>query len=58
MKNATSRAAAPGRHAPEAGGLRQATASPQGLAVSSLGPKQRPTLAEGRSAYSPSGVWS
>jgi hypothetical protein len=28
----------PGRHRPEADGLRQATDSPQGLSVSGLGP--------------------
>ncbi len=40
-------AAAPRRDRPEADGLRQATASPQGLAVSGLSPKQGPTLLEG-----------
>ena len=52
------RAAAPGRHRPEADGLRQATNSPQGLFVSGLSPKQGPTLPEGRSTYSASGVLS
>jgi hypothetical protein len=52
------RAAAPGRLRPEAAGLRQATASPQGLAVSGLSPKQGPTLPEGRSRYTASGVLS
>lgn len=52
------RAAAPGRHGPEADGLRQATNSPQGLFVSGLGPKRGPTLSEGRSPYSASGVSS
>jgi len=52
------RAAAPGRHRPEADGLRQATNSPQGLFVSGLCPKQGPTLSEGRLPYSASGVSS
>ena len=38
------RAAAPGRHRPEADGLRQATNSPQGLFVSGLSPKQGRSL--------------
>ncbi len=61
------RAAAPGRHRPEADGLRQATNSPQGLFVSGLSPKQGPTMGhagapswpwEGRSSYPASGVSS
>jgi hypothetical protein len=49
------RAAAPGRHQPQADGLRQATDSPQGLSVSGLRPKQGPTLSEGRLPYPASG---
>ncbi len=61
------RAAAPGRHRPEADGLRQATDIPQGLSVSGLSPKQGPTTGhagapfspwEGRSPDSASGVQS
>ena len=60
LPSRSSRAAAPGRHRPEADGLRRATASPKGLAVSGLSPKQGPTkghagapswLVEGRSTY-------
>ena len=51
------RAAAPGRHGPAAHGLRQHQQSP-GLFVSGLSPKQGPTLTEGRSPYSVSGVLS
>jgi hypothetical protein len=61
MKTSTTdyqRAAAPGRHQPEVDGLRQATNSPQGLFVSGLSPKQGPTLSEGRSSHSASGVLS
>ena len=58
------KAAAPGRLRPDAVGLRQATASPRGLAVSGLSPKQGPAprprmgpfvALEGRSPYSASG---
>jgi len=52
------RAAAPGRHQPQADGLRQATGSPQGLPVSTLSPEQGPTPSEGRSLYPASGVQS
>lgn len=52
---ASHRAAAPGRHQPQADGLQQATDSPQGLSVSGFSPKQGPTLLEGRLPYSASG---
>ena len=45
---------APGRHSPESNGPRQATASPQGLAVSGLGPKPARASRETRLALQPS----
>jgi len=45
---------APGRHRPEAAGLRQATDSPQGLSVSSLSPKPGETPTGSGSPYSAS----
>ena len=44
--------AAPGRQWPEATVLRQATASPQGLAVSGLSPKQANAPSGSRRRYS------